>query len=276
MELQQNLDKVRKQGLELAAISYDSVAVLKDFADRQKITYPLLSDPESKVIRAYGLLNQSVPPNTAQFGIPHPGTIVLDPKGLVTSKHFEEDFRQRYTASDILVRQLGGKAGGPGQTVETKHLKLSSSASAAVVRWGQRIALVLEIELKRGMHVYAPGVTGYIPIEWKIPAMPAAKAHEATYPKSEKLYLKPIKESVPVYKGRLRVVREISIGTDAQVQPLLDSAGNLTLEGTLHYQACDDRICYVPQAIPLRWTLHYETVDRQRVPAELQRKAPKR
>ena len=275
MELQQNLDKVRKQGIGLAAISYDSAAVLKDFAARQKITYPLLSDPESKVIRAYGLLNQGVPTDTPQFGIPHPGTFILDSNRLVTSKYFEEDYRQRYTASDIVVR-LGGKAGSAGQAIETKHLKLSSSASETAVHWGQRLALVLEIDLKRGMHVYAPGVTGYIPIEWSIAATPAFKPHETVFPKSERLYLKPIKETVSVYKGRLRLVQDISIGTDAQVKPLLDNAGVLTVAGTLRYQACDDRVCYLPHVVPLQWKLRYEALDRQRVPAELQRKAPNR
>jgi transcriptional regulator with GAF, ATPase, and Fis domain len=35
VELQRNLDAIRQQGLGLAAISYDSVAVLKNFTDRQ-------------------------------------------------------------------------------------------------------------------------------------------------------------------------------------------------------------------------------------------------
>jgi hypothetical protein len=33
VELQRNLDAIRQQGLGLAAISYDSVAVLKNFTD---------------------------------------------------------------------------------------------------------------------------------------------------------------------------------------------------------------------------------------------------
>jgi hypothetical protein len=172
VELQENLDKIRKQGLGVAAISYDSVEVLKDFAARQKIAYPLLSDAESKTIRAFGLLNESVSRDTPQFGIPYPGTFVVDAKGLVTSKYFEQDFRQRHTASEIIVRQFGGKGDALVQTEETKHLKLSSSASQGVARWGERIALVVELELKRGMHVYARGAAGYIPIEWKIAATP--------------------------------------------------------------------------------------------------------
>jgi peroxiredoxin len=54
---------------------FDSVAVLKNFADRQHITFPLLSDPESKIIRAFDILNETVAPGTAFYGIPNRGTV---------------------------------------------------------------------------------------------------------------------------------------------------------------------------------------------------------
>lgn len=255
----------------MAAISYDSPAILKNFAERRGITYPLLSDPDSKVIRSFGLLNNSVRQNTPQFGIPHPGTFILDPKGVVTRKYFEEDYGQRVTSSDILVRQFGEKGAAPGQSVETKHLRLSSSASMAAAHTGQRLALVLDIDLKPRMHVYAPGIEGYIPIDWKITGNPALKVHEAIYPASTRLHLKAIKETVPVYKGRLRLVQEVTIGPEAQVKPVLAGDGTLAVEGNFRYQACDDRVCYLPQTIPLKWILKYEPLDRERAPAEMRR-----
>ena len=54
----------------------------------------------------------------------------------------------------------------------------------------------------------------------------------------------------------------------------VDARGTFSIEGVLRYQACDDRLCYVPQELPLKWTFQLETLDRQRVPAGLQRKAP--
>ena len=41
----------------MAAISYDSVDILKSFADRKKIEFPMLADTDSKTIRAYEVLN---------------------------------------------------------------------------------------------------------------------------------------------------------------------------------------------------------------------------
>ena len=62
MELQGRLPEIRKSGLSLAAISYDQVSTLSDFAKRRGITFPLLSDPGSDTIKRYGILNTTIDP----------------------------------------------------------------------------------------------------------------------------------------------------------------------------------------------------------------------
>jgi hypothetical protein len=274
VELQRNLNAVRQQGLGLAAISYDSVAVLKDFTDRQHITFPLLSDPESKIIRAFDILNETVAPGTAFYGIPNPGTYVIDPQGRVVSKYFEDDYRERVSATDILIQDFGNPAAEARKVAETKHLRIITTASTLVARPGHRVVLSLEINLKPKMHVYAPGVQGYIPIEWKLEDSAAGKLQPATYPASEMLHLEAIGETVPVYRGRVIIKREITFGQEAALTPLVNPAGELMLKGSFRYQACDDRVCYVPQIVPLEWRFHFERLERARVPADLQRKLP--
>ena len=264
------MGNLREQGYGLAAISYDSVAVLKAFADRQHITYPLLSDPDSKIIREFGIQNVTVPANSMAYGIPYPGTYVVDPSGKVVAKFFEEDYKERTPTLEILDR-VGGAIGSIPATVEAKHLRLSSSASTAVVHPNQRVALFLDIDLMPKMHVYAPGVKGYIAIDWKMTGT-AAKLYPVKYPVPENLRLEVIKETVPVYRGHVRLVEDVVIGMDAQLKPLLDPHGELTLEGSLRYQACDDHECYIPETVPLKWTFSFEPLDRERVPAPLQHK----
>ena len=272
MELEHSVADFKARGYAVAALSYDSPAILKSFAERAKITYPLLSDPDSKVIKAFGILNESIPVGNPFYGIPHPGTYMVDPSGKVISKYFEDDFTQRDTASSILVREFGATAGASHTSVETKHLSLSSSASASVVRSGQHIALTLDIELKTKMHVYAPGVQGgYRPIEWPVKETAAVVPGAVAFPKSEILFLEAIGEKVPVYKGKVHIVREITIGKDAALKALVSPTGEFTLEGEFKYQACDDRVCYIPSTIPLKWTFILESHDRQRVPEALRR-----
>lgn len=274
MELEHDLPRIKAQGFGLAAISYDSVAILKDFSDRRGITFPLLSDPESKIIRSFGILNESAPKNTPFSGIPYPGTYLVDRKGVVISKYFVDDFRERDTAGEILVKQFGIRTEEAHSTAETKYFRVSSSASNELVHQGQHISLVVDLDLKPKMHVYAPGVQGgYIPIDWRMAESAGLKAAPVAYPKPQVLRLDAIKETVPVYLGQVRLMRDIVIGTDAQVKPLLGGGNELVVEGSLRYQVCDDRECYLPSTLPLKWSLRFEALDRQRVPADLQRKA---
>ncbi|HBY59066.1 MAG TPA: hypothetical protein DEH78_04550 [Solibacterales bacterium] len=275
MELEQEKKKFERRGLRVAALSYDSPALLAEFASRRSITYPLLADVDSRVIRAFGILNENFPNDHAWFGVPFPGTFIVDEKGIVTAKYFEDDHRDRYTAASILTKTFQSADGLPWTAVDTPHLKLRYAATDQVVRGGSRIGLVVEVELKRKMHVYVPGVqSSYKPIVWTVEDSPAWLAQPASFPKALTLHLPAIGESVPVYEGKLRLTRDLSIGQPAEVRPALAGGGSeLVVRGAFRYQACDDRQCFPPAAIPLQWTLRFEAHDSQRAPANLQRKA---
>jgi hypothetical protein len=273
VELQQNLAAIRKQGLGVAAISYDSIGVLKSFADRQHIAYPLLSDSDSKIIRAFDILNETAKPGTVTYGIPYPGVYIVDVQGKVVSKYFEDDYKDRISTADILARQYGASLAEAKNVRKMAHLTLTTAASNHLARPGLRIALILDILLKPGMHLYAPGVQGYIPIDWKLEdGGPAAKRHQFEYPASELMRLEAIGETVPVYRGHIKIVREITFGQEDALQPLVTSAGALIMRGSFRYQACDDRKCYLPEDLPLEWRFQYQGLDRERAPAEFQRK----
>jgi hypothetical protein len=269
--LEENAERIHAQGLGLAAISYDSTEVLKQFAARAHITFPLLSDADSAVIRRYAILNETVAKGTPQYGIPYPGTYVLDARGVVTGKFFDDDFRVRDTPASMLLRQFG-MLPTARQSLDAKHLKLSASASDEAVRPGQRITLAVDIDLPSRVHVYAPGVAGYIPTALSLAKTQAFQADAAVFPPSKSMTLAVIHETVPVYEGRFRVMETITIGNAQDLQPLLDAGRNLTIEGAFRYQACDDRECFVPETVPLRWTVKVEPFDRTRVPAEIQKK----
>jgi hypothetical protein len=247
--------------------------VLKSFADRQHITYSLLSDPESKIIRAYDILNEATKPGTPTYGIPYPGVYVVDVQGRVVSKYFEDDYKERVSTANILARHFGAPLSAARGADETKHLRITAAASNDIARPGLRIALSLDIELKPAMHVYAPGVQGYIPIDWRLDeGGPAAKRHSFEYPASEMLRLEAIGETVPVYRGHIQIRREITFGQEAVLKPLVTSTGEVIVKGSFRYQACDDHKCYVPEVVPLAWRFKYEGLDRQRAPSEFQRK----
>ena len=81
MQLQNAKAKFEQQGLKLAAISYDSQAILTDFAKRHKIEFPLLADPDSKVIRSFNVLNTEA--KGMNKGMAHPGFFYIDNSGVI-------------------------------------------------------------------------------------------------------------------------------------------------------------------------------------------------
>ena len=137
-------------------------------------------------------------------------------------------------------------------TADTKHLRVSASASPGHVRPGQRIALTLDIELKPNMHVYAPSVEGYIPIQWSMAPNAEIVAKPVVSPPPQMLHLEAIDETLPVYSGRFRLARDVNIAAGSKLK------GAVTIEGSLRYQACDDRMCYVPKTVPLKWTVQVQ------------------
>ena len=278
VELEGHLARIHEQGFGVAAISYDSVAVLKTFANRKHITFPLLSDRGSKIIRSFGILDETIPKSSALYGIPHMESYLVGPDGKVINKFYqgEPEGPEHLTILEHLERP-GGEIPVPHTTKEAKHLRVSSSAVPDVLRWNIHVKLQLDIDLPAKTHVYRPGVQGgYIPIDWEMagsaPKMAGGipKISAVKYPAPEMLRVDILKEILPVYRGHLQLAREVIVGDEEQMKPLLNKHGELSFEGTLRYQACDDRECYTPETVPLKWTFRFEQRDPTRSPAALQ------
>jgi peroxiredoxin len=74
--------------------------VLSKFADKRKITFPLLSDAGSKTISAYGLLNKEAKGKAE--GIPYPGTILIDKDGVIQAKLFLDGYKDRHSTDELI------------------------------------------------------------------------------------------------------------------------------------------------------------------------------
>jgi hypothetical protein len=226
--------------------------------------FPLISDSDSRIIRAFGIFNHNIPAGHEWYGIPFPGTFIVDENGIVRSKYFEPMHRQRYTAESILVREFAAE-GGTTVELATDHLKLRVFPAQDTASRGNRVTLVLELDLPPRMHVYAPGVKGYRPVTLEIESDPMLLAHEADFPEPSILHLPAIRETVPVYQGKVRILKDVTIS------PRLREDG-VRIPLAFSYQACDDRVCYAPVKLPIAIGLKLVPHDTERVPDELRRK----
>jgi peroxiredoxin len=197
-ELQGKTAHLAKNGIGLAAVSYDPVPVLADFSKRRGIMFPLLSDPGSATIKRYGILNTTVPESSQQtFGIPFPGTFMLNAQSVVTSRFFEQAYQERSTVGSILAR-LGNNVDVPATRVSSPQVEITSFVTDTTVAPGTQFSVVLDVRPAQGVHVYAPSVTGYKPIALSVEAQPGVVTRSAQYPPSEDYHFKPLNEHVRV------------------------------------------------------------------------------
>ena len=277
MELQGRIDELRRTGIHVAGISYDSQELLADFSKRHGITFPLLSDVGSATIRRYGILNTVVEealganskdpavradlqmyltagePAERHRGIPFPGTFMVDRQGRVTSRFFEDYYWERNTVSNMLLRL--GTGGTPVQATQasTMHLDLKTYPSDATVALGTRFSIAADIAPKHGMHVYAPGASNYRVVTLNLVPQPHVRMTAARYPAAETYFFKPLNERVQVYQKPFTLLVDVVAEATAEGRKALAGTSELVITGTLEYQACDDRICYNPQSIPVTW-----------------------
>jgi DsbC/DsbD-like thiol-disulfide interchange protein len=129
----------------------------------------------------------------------------------------------------------------------SKHLTIVATANVATAGRGSKVSLFLDITPKPGIHVYAPGAKEYLPIAVTIDPQPGVTFGTMKFPKAETMEFDG--DQVPVYQKPFRLVEEVSLGA------ALKTATTLTLSGTVKYQACDDRVCFIPASVPVSWTL---------------------
>jgi len=90
-------------------------------------------------------------------------------------------------------------------------------------------------------------------ITLNIEPQPHVRTMPVQYPASEVYYFKPLNERVPVYQKPFTLVMDVVADATAEARKALAGRSELVLDGTLEYQACDDKICYNPVSIPLSW-----------------------
>ena len=156
-----------------------------------------------------------------------------------------------------LLAQLITPAPKPG------HATILSSPPDVSGKAGAKLALFVDVTPKPGIHVYAPGTNDYIPITVKLNAQPAIKAGKITYPKSEIVSI--ADEKVPVFQKPFRIVQDVEIDPSREAASTLKDMQTMTITGTLNYQACDDKLCFNPQTVPLSWTINLKPLDTERV-----------
>ena len=231
------------------ALSYDEADALRDFRDAHGITYTLLSDPDSTVIRAFGILNELIDPDDHPwFGIPYPGTYVVDADGVITHKFFDANLAVR-AGPEQLLRAARGEASDevpgadPGaEHVSPQEVEVDVHVDAPALSSTVQRDLVVRFDVPDGRHVYAaPAPKGSVAVDVRLDAHDRLVVRELQRPPSEPHRLGGSGEQFEVHHGRFELRVPLALTRGAS-----ETFPEVRIAGELAWQVCDDEVCDLP------------------------------
>jgi hypothetical protein len=243
-------------GVALFAISYDAVDILAAFAAEHDITYPLLSDDGSCVMRELGLINERVQDDHAVYGItpnprhvdlPYPGVFVLNGDGVITDKRFYDSYRERETGSGLVAQALGifAEPSAPA-VIDGPVITARAWLDSPTYVWFQRLTLTVELTIAPGFHVYgSPVPEGLVPLSVEIDAIDGLEVTPARWPAARSLELPGLGDQLSGHAGVVR-------GTVSLTFTAAPGTGDHMIRITVRYQGCDEAACLMPSSVRLQ------------------------
>jgi hypothetical protein len=243
VELEQSRGLLEKNGVRITAISYDPPEILAAFAKKYAISYPLLSDKGSEVIRRFGIFNFNMAPELRAYGVPHPVEYLVSPDGVVVKKYFVPNYQHRVAASTVALREFGEVSGdSPVVTLESGALRARIGLSSTRAFAGQDVGYFARFTLQPGWHIYGlPLPEGHTVTSIEFDGS-AVVRQDVTWPEPEIVEFPLLNEALPVYSGSFELRGRLLLKF-----PLPD--GELILQGRLRFQECGKNVCEPPQAI---------------------------
>lgn len=235
-----------KLGIQVYALSYDEADALRDFRDAHSITYTLLSDPHSEVIRSFGILNTLIDEDDHPwFGIPYPGTYIVDAKGEITHKFFDSNLAVR-AGPEQLIRAALGETVEPvaGTPLSVESVQVDLALEGETLMPTVQRDLVARFRVPAGRHVYAwPAPTGSVAVDIRLDQDERLVQRPVTRPASEPHSLPGSEETFLVHHNEFELRLPLTVNS-----ALSREDTSITIAGTIHWQSCDDEVCDIPSS----------------------------
>jgi cytochrome c biogenesis DsbD-like protein len=201
----------------------------------------MLSDQGSRVIRDYGILNTNIPKSLPLYGIPFPGQYLIGPDSVVRDKQFLNDYRERPTASEVLLKDFG-VAGGRKLIVRADDVEAVVQLSAIKAFAGQELGIAVDFHVKPPWHVYGePLPQNYTATSLRFDDAGVSR-QSLTFPKPQPVTIASLGETLPVYTGSFRAAGALVLKRNLK-------PGDHQLSGALRFQECNSEICKLPRTV---------------------------
>jgi peroxiredoxin Q/BCP len=106
-DFRDSLSELNGAGLDVVGISPDKPAKLAKFRDDQKLTFPLLSDPDREVLTAWGAYGEKTMYGKTVLGVIR-STFVVDEKGKIAEAQYNVKAAHTTTKIQKILAALAG------------------------------------------------------------------------------------------------------------------------------------------------------------------------
>lgn len=247
-------------------VSYDDELALKAYIDATAAPFTMLSDKDSKVIRQYEILNETVLPGDIPiYGIPYPGSYVADEQGRVIYKTFLESYKCRESPQVLIDSALGKVSLGDPETsmqAGDEDIRVRVGLLGGAIKQGAQRRVVVRFEMSPGLHLYGkPAPAGMIPVEINVNGPDGLVVQQAILPATTPLWLQELNLELAVWTGQLDVQIPIYALSKvaSELKPL--TVTELTLDISVRYQACNQVTCLIPRTEHFALTVPIDVID---------------
>lgn len=196
------------------------------------------------LIKKLGILNTLIKPEEAEyFGIPYPGSYLVDEDGRVVGKFFNREYQVRETSATAL--RSGFKVPVDPRSfalaeARGEMVRLSASLSATELRFMQHADLYVTFDLDPGVHIYGGSVPdGYVATEVTVTGSEGLRVGRPEFPATKPFHIKGLQDEFQVLDGKV-VIR-------APLVSAIREGASVALQVKVRYQACNDLECFLPK-----------------------------
>lgn len=134
--------------------------------------------------------------------------------------------------------------------------ELTPTVEQRTTQPGQTVTLVLRVELPENIHVQSdePRDRFVIPTLLTVTPPEGVALEEITYPEATDFLLEGQEEPLAVFGHEFTIDVRLALEEDL-------SPGEIVVPGSLLYQACDDRVCFVPATAAVEWHVDVESPE---------------
>ncbi len=247
------MEDLASDNVKVYGISYDPQSSLTDFVDQYDLSYDLLSDVDSEVIKKFGILNTLIAPEDSErmYGLPFPGVYVTDESGVVTEKFFYRHYASRASAGSIVDSALGDvlmPKEAPNESLRNDQVEITAFLADESLKFEVRSVLYVRLELEEGLHVYSGDLPkGYVATTVSIDETPGLRVGTLSYPATRPKTFEALGVTLDVYEGVVEIAVPVSLTAEVMNWTLPDKPEVMEIPVRVDYQACSETVCYRPK-----------------------------